>query len=244
MITKSELQAVHGQMLTERRQRLGAPPTNEELFAYMRGELAPEDQARVRELLIAYPELARAMAEPFPEDGDLSEAELDAHWEALQKRSHGNVVEMRFRRWQRASLALAAALAIAVVSVVLLSVRLRQQSLEPRVMSDAHMLFPDGQRGPEKEAATAITPAGDYQLTVSIINPPPAFTTFRLELTDGSRTLWSSPALARPADDTFRIDMRRAFLAPGKYQVVVYGVNDARQERLASYSLRIEPAAR
>ena len=78
-----------------------------------------------------------------------------------------------------------------------------------------------------------------FQLTVPMINPPAEFTAFRLELVDGSKTSWTSPALARPGDDTFRIVVPRAFLAPGKYQVVVYGVNDARQERLASYSLRV-----
>lgn len=243
MITKSELQAIHGQKLAERRRRLGPPPSNEELFAFMRGELSPDDEARVRELLIAYPELARAMAEPFPEEGDLSEAELDAHWRSLQKRIHSDPVQRRVRFWQRTSAALAAAMILAFCGIVWQ----RQASLAPRMATGAHLLLPDGQRGPGDEAATLINADGEsFLLIVSLIGRND-FEKYRLELTTTAaspRTLWTSPLLRRPENDTFRVVVPSAFLAPGRYQVVVWGVSGERQEALSSYSLRVAETAR
>lgn len=242
MITKSELQAIHGQKLAERRRRLGPPPSNEELFAFMRGELSADDEARVRELLIAYPELARAMAEPFPEESDLSDAELDAHWSSLQKRIHGDPVQRRVRFWRRTSAALAAAMILAFGGIVWQ----RQASVAPRMAAGEHVLFPDGQRGPG-DAATLITADGDsFLLIVSLVNPD-EYRKYRLELvtTDATpRTLWTSPVLRRPDNDTFRIVVPGAFLAPGRYQVVVWGVSGERQEKLSAYSLRVAETAR
>lgn len=242
MITKSELQAVHGQMLAERRRKLGAPPTNEELFAFMRGELSPDDEARVRELLIAYPELARAMAEPFPEDGELSEVELASHWNSLQKRIHGDPVQRRVRYWQRASAALAAAMILTFGGLVWQ----RQASLAPRVATSRHLLLPDGQRGGGEPATVIATDGNAYILIASLIESR-AYDAYRLEIVTGGatpRTLWSSPALRRPDNDTFEIVVPRAFLGPGLYKVIVYGVSGERQEQLSSYSLRVPDASR
>jgi hypothetical protein len=252
MITKSELQAIHGRVLAERRHHLGAPPTNDELFAFMRGELSAEDEARVRELLIAYPELASAIAEPFPDDdaqpgdsGYLSDAEMTSHWQSLQKRIHGDVVRMPVRFWRRTSAALAAVLVVAFAGLAWQTMRLRRELVSPRVASDSQLLFPDGQRGPAEAIATLTTHGEAYLLTTPLINPGD-FTAFRLELveTGASHTLWSSPPLQRPANDAFQILIPHAFLPPGRYQMIVYGVSGERQERLATYSLRVPEAAR
>lgn len=239
MITKSELQAIHGQLVAERRRRLGPPPTNEELFAFMRGELSGDDEARVRELLIAYPELARAMSEPFPEEGDLSEIELAAHWKSLQTRIHGHPAERRVRFWQWTSAALAAAMMLAFGGIVWQ----RQASLAPRVAT-SHLLMTDVQRG-SGDAATLI-PAGDdsYELVISMVDPE-RFDRYRLELTTAAaaRTLWNSEPMRRPGNDTFRVVVPGRFLAPGRYQVVVWGVSGARQERIAAYPFRVAETA-
>jgi len=242
MITKSELQAIHGQMLAERRRRLGPPPGNEELFAFMRGELSPEREALVRELLIAYPELARAMAEPFPEEGDLSEVELDAHWSSLQKRIHGDPVLHRIRFWQRTSAALAAAMILAFGGIVWQ----RQASVAPSVATSKYLLLPEGQRGTGDAATLVTADDASYVLVTSLIDPP-KYDAYRLEIAaadPASRTLWSSSALRRPDNDTFEIVVPRAFLAPGNYQVVVWGVSGARQERVSQYPLRVAETAR
>jgi hypothetical protein len=247
MITKLELQAIHSQILAERRDRLGPPPTNDELLAFMRGELPPREEARVRELLIAYPELARAVSEPFPdddanpgEDGYLSEAELSAHWNSLQKSIHGDPVRRRVRVWQWTSAALAAALMVVFVGLV----RERQAALAPQVSLDAKLLVPDGQRGPG-DAFPAVSAEGDsFSVMASMVNPP-AFPAYRIELADTDHhVLWSSGALPRPANDTFNVTIRRALVAPGNYRLLIFGVSGERQERLASYSLRVPEPAR
>src|SRR5229473_3644267 len=61
MITKSEWQMVHHSMMAEERGHGGEPPASEEVFAYMRGELSPEDEARLRERLVNYPDLVRTL---------------------------------------------------------------------------------------------------------------------------------------------------------------------------------------
>ena len=246
MITKSELQAMYGQVQSERRKHL-TPPTNEELFAFMRGELAPEVEARVREQLIAYPELVRAMTEPFPEDdarpgqeGFLSEAELAAQWNALQKRIHRDASTPNVRFWRRTSAALAAALVVAFGGLLWQSARVRQEALAPRVAVDGQQLLPDGERGPA-QAVTLLARGDTFVLYTSLINPP-NFAAYRLDLVrEGApaQPLWSSAPLPRPANDTFQVIVPAAFLAPGRYQLLVFGVSGARQERLATYSLHV-----
>src|SRR5436309_6784429 len=94
MTTKSELSAANRDLIAEKRASLGDPPSAEEMLAYTRGELAPGEEARIRELLIAYPDLARTLTAPFPEGAEpdhpdyLSEHEFARHWKALQKRRH------------------------------------------------------------------------------------------------------------------------------------------------------------
>ncbi|MBV8515976.1 MAG: hypothetical protein JO197_01110 [Acidobacteria bacterium] len=246
MITKAELQAIHGQVQAERR-RLLAPPTNEELFAFMRGELKPEEEARVRELLIAYPELVRAMTEPFPVDdarpgdpGYLSESDLDVQWRSLQTRIHGDASTSNLRFWRRTSFALAAALVVAFGGLVWQSTRARQAGLAPRVAIDGQQLLPDGERG-AAQPVTLLARGDTFLLYTSLINPP-GFASYRLELVREdapAHPIWSSPPLPRPANDTFQVVVPAAFLAPGRYQMIVLGVSGARQERLATYSLHV-----
>lgn len=243
MITKSELQAIHGQILAERRGRLD-PPTNEELFAFMRGDLTPDEETRVRELLIAYPEFARAVAEPFPEDdaepgeiGSVSDRRLNAQWQSLQRLIHGDP-QVRF--WRRSALALAAAAVIAFAGLAWQSMRVRQASLAPRVSVDEQMLLPGGERGAGEPEVTIVPREGSFRLIIPLINAG-NFPAYRLEIVrDGEgRALWTSGPLPRPANDMFHVVVPAGFFAPGRYQIVVFGLSGARQERLAGYALNV-----
>lgn len=97
MIKKTDWQAAYRDVVREGRQRLGDPPTYEELQAYFEGELLEERASRVRELLACYPELVKVLAQPFPfpyegKPGDpdfLTDEELDQDWKALQERVTG-----------------------------------------------------------------------------------------------------------------------------------------------------------
>jgi hypothetical protein len=256
MITKADLQAVHTEMLAERRRDLGEPPTNEELFAFMRGELSPSEEVRVRELLVAYPELVRAMCEPFPDEaaqpgetGYVSEEEVSLRWAEFRQAGRGRgapqpVPGRAVRVWRRVSAALAAALVVAFGALLWMHMQLQQERFGPRVAAGEQLLLPDGQRGAHSDNVPVLEPDGDsFLLIAPLINAPQGFASFRLELVklekQSPRTLWKSARLPRPAGDTFSIAVRREFLRPGRYQVVVYGVSGARQERLATYSLAV-----
>jgi hypothetical protein len=45
--------------------------------------------------------------------------------------------------------------------------------------------------------------------------------------------------MPRRSNDTFAVMVPSSFLEPGRYQVVLYGVADGHDERLASYTLRV-----
>src|SRR6185436_7330472 len=118
MITKSEWRMADRQLMADDRQRLDDPPTAEEMLAYTRGELSPDDEAHVRERLVRHPDLVRTLTEEFPADGAepgdpdyLSDEEFATHWNAMQQRlrprSGGKVVQF----WRTFS-AIAAALAL------------------------------------------------------------------------------------------------------------------------------------
>jgi hypothetical protein len=251
MITKSELQIVHQQMRAEHRAG-GEPPTAEEVLAYFDGKLSAEDEARVRELLVEYPEMARAATVPFPSDearpgqpGYLSGGELSKRWESLQRRIHPPRGARVLQFWQ-ASAAIAAALAITFGGLLWQAERNARQLLSqvarPQVIPDEFVLVPDGRRGPG-DAATVVTPRGDSYLLVAPVINPERYDKYHLEIAavtpNGAQTVWRSGLLTRREDDTFLISLPRTFLGAGLYRVVVYGSNGGPEEQLASYSVRV-----
>lgn len=77
MIKRTDWEAAHQDLLAEGRRRLGDPPTDDELLAFSRGELQEEEASRIRELLCYYPELARALAMPFPSPEEIRPGDPD-----------------------------------------------------------------------------------------------------------------------------------------------------------------------
>jgi len=247
-MTKSDLHTIHERLLAEQRERLGPPPTDDELFRYIDGTLSPADEARVRELLVVYPELAAAVGAPFPTDdaqpGDpdyLTAADVSQRWNEFRRRNAPDDVHVL--PWRRVSFALAAALVIALGGVLWQSVRLAEERRAPRLASDEQLLLPDGQRGPASAGAT-LTARGDRFLLVAPLINPPDFPGYRIDIVNvaNARPLWSSPVVGRPSNDTFAIEVPREFFEPGDYRVMTYGVSGSRQEHLMSYSLHV-PAA-
>jgi hypothetical protein len=244
MITKSELQAA--------RQSMGnganvEPPSAEEVLAYIQGELPETEEARVRELLVAHPDMLRAATMPFPsgDAGDLSEHEVARQWKSFQ-RSMGTVSTDRSLNVWRTAAALAAALAITLGGLLWQSAEharlLTQQLTEPRV-AGYQLLLPDGQRGPG--GVSTLAPVGDSYLVATPILGAVPFDTYRLELVDLTtrRSLWRRDGLPRPDSDTFAILIPRQTFHPGMFQVVLYGVNGKLAEKLATYTVTVPKSA-
>jgi hypothetical protein len=246
MINRSDWQAVRDALIADDRVKLGEPPTVEELLAYERGELSKEDAERVQQLLIAYPELARAYATPFPsEDGELPGDVVDRQWNAFRagNRAAGGTNARVLQFW-RGFAAVAAAVAIVFGAMLW---RTRAEALRPRVLPEANILTPDGVRGSTEQSHYPITLTGDaVLLAVSIIGPTD-YERYRLEMvrSDSHERVWSSAPLPATSSNTFNVEVPSRALAPGTYQVIAYGLRGNAREEIATYTIDVRrPAAR
>lgn len=216
MITKSEWQSANRQLMADRREQLGDPPTAEELQDYMDGKLPAEEEERIRELLVCYPDLARSLAEPFPTQPGFFEMYLPSIYRTVAVAAAAVALVFGFMLWRN-----------------------QQEVTDPRVSWKAVTLMPDGARGIEQPIV--LEPETDYLLAPAILDQQ-RFPEYRVELvnvtTQPHRIVWSGTRERRD-DDTFVVDVQRDFLRRGRYQLLVYGVEGSRRERLASYSIRV-----
>src|SRR4051812_49924113 len=161
MTTKSEFAAA---LVAADRQRRIEPPTAEEMLAYTRGELPAEEAARVRERLIAHPELVRTLTAQFPEGAEpghpdyLSDDEFAGRWAALQKRRRRSEGGRVLQFW-RAFSAIAATLVLVLGAMLW---RAQTELKNPHLLVQ-QVLLPDGQRG-GGDVATAVTAQGEFLL--------------------------------------------------------------------------------
>jgi len=207
------------------------PPTADEVLAFFDGKLEGAEQERVRELLIVYPELARVALMEMPETDDaaqLSDEELAADWASLQSQIRPAAPSSTFWR----SLAIAATIAAVILGAMLF--RSIRAGREPIFLPEAQLMYPSGGRGPE--GIPQIQPGDDdFVLQLSLISQP-AFPDYRVTILDASaRILWTGRGMHRRSDDTFAMRVSRAWLPPGKYRVVVDGLDGARTQELGRY---------
>ncbi|PYQ26599.1 MAG: hypothetical protein DMF56_23600 [Acidobacteria bacterium] len=248
MNTKADWQAVGRQLREEDRRGAGEPPTADEVLAYTRGELPPEEEASVRERLLCHPDLVRTLTEPFPAEGAkrgdpdyLTDAEYEFHWAAMQKKMQKPVQPVsqpgRVLHFWRFAAAVAAAISVVLGASLW---QANQRLAEPRVVAEQQVLFPDGRRGGGLEAATLSAHGESVLLVVPLIGQN-EYQQYRLELVDAASrsTVWKSEPLALRDDETFTLLVSRRFFRPGTYEVVVSGITGATEERVATYSLRV-----
>lgn len=245
MSTKSGWKAIHETMNELDGREVAEPPTAEEMVAYRRGELSADEEARVRALLVRYPELARAVATGIPTDdarpGDpdyLSEEDLDARWASMEK----SIGTGRVLQFHPAWTAIAAALALVFAGMYFRAEsnvrQLRNELSVPRIASPQQVLLPDGNRGASD--AMPLSVEGDSFFLAATLIGEARFPKYRLEIIDANgRMLWSRAELVPNDNDTFPIIVPRSFLKPGTYQVVLYGIDGAREERVTTYTVRV-----
>jgi hypothetical protein len=248
MTDKNEWKAAHDELLADARTRTGEPPAFDEVLALMNGQLPEQEAQRVRERLLAYPELMQIMVASAPEgtarpgdDDFIPDAEMSRRWAALQKRTVGKAPVVRsVINWRRAALGLAAALVLAMGGLLAEAssyARLKHELREPHVLGEEQLLTPDRHRGGSDVATIAAADGEWYVLSVSLIDA--TANAFRLTIVDAGTgsMLWRSPPLRRRESDTFTIQVPRALLrAGGKYQVIVYAGEGAAEERLETYT--------
>lgn len=234
MISKRDWQSVHEQLIAEDREAVGIPPSADDLLAYERGELSGEAQERVRRALLAYPDLARAVATSFDEEDDepLASDVVDRQWAsfAVARPSRKNVYV--------GALAVIAA-AFAVVFGTMLG-QARSDLRTPRVITAEYVLTPDGDRGSSGDPA-AITARGDaYMINVALIGAQD-YETYRLEIVSDatSAKVWASASLRRTSNDSFNIEVPSTFLKSGRYRVVVFGLRGNASDKVATYTFDI-----
>lgn len=218
MITKSDWQDAYDDLIADGRKRV-APPTFEEVEALMRGDLPEDDAERVREQLAYYPDLARVMTEPMPMPAEPEVIPIAAH-----------------RRPRYLTAAAAALIAVAAAAVYLQWIN-KTPPARPMV---AKVLYADGQRGNPEQTPIQLSTANDYQLQ-PVFGAGRTYREYRLDLLElepaPERTLWSRN-VHRQANGSYPVQLSTAGLAPGRYALVLYGL-DGESDRLATYTLRL-----
>ncbi|HXA18634.1 MAG TPA: hypothetical protein VN380_16690 [Thermoanaerobaculia bacterium] len=239
MMNQPDWNSVRDSLIADDRAKLGEPPTVDELLAYERGELSKEHAERVQQLLIAYPDLARAYATPFPPDDEaLPDDVIDRQWNAFRavnrpvSRSNARVLQF----W-RGVAAIAAAVAIVFGAMLW---QTHTELLRPHVLPEAAILTPDGRRG-LAEQPSAVTPTGDSVLFVVSLIGPTDYETYRLELVrgDSHTRVWSSDPLRATSSYSFNVEIPSRVLPPGTYQVIAYGLRGNAQEEVATYTVDV-----
>lgn len=245
MTTKSDWEAVGPNRTAGGRREAGEPPTTEELLAHGRGELPEAEAQRVRVWLEANPDMARALAQPFPEDdakpgdpGYLAEEEVSRRWAALQKEIRPAARVVRFPVWT----ALAAALAMLFAG--LYAYEMRQTRL-PSLFPLGHELEPaDRARGTTGGAQPIDVSQRENDFLLKLSNPE-RYSFYRIEIWpaagDSGDPLWTSEP-AQPRHERLELTIPRGFLRPGFYRIKVFGLDDRPTPELADqYLVHVPP---
>lgn len=242
MTNKSEWQEANRRLTAEQREKLGEPPTAEEMLAYSRGELNESEEERIRDLLVAYPELARMYAAPFAEEGEpgVSDDRIAAGFEELQRRA-GKVVPLRapVRRYLPTTIAAALALVFFGLFVQAES-RARNHARDcqvPRVLGEPQQLDADANRGPG--SPTLLRKDGEaYLLEPHLINSV-RYPHYSIELHDAKGALWTTHS-AEAANDAFQIVVPHDFLRTGvTYQLRIFGIDGETRRPVGSYDVAV-----
>jgi hypothetical protein len=229
MITKNDWDAALDAWVTEERERLGGPPTPEEVVAYTRGELADAEAARVRALLVYYPELTSLLLD-------------DADAPALPKRWTPHSL-LRF-------MPLAAGLLIALLTVLLIQsrgelARSAQENRTPYVHQTRYELQALQSRGVGELPVYELPPGEERYLLALTLLSETAYERYRIDIvaiSGGRSNVVSTMKTVRPAEGTLELSVPRPLIQSGTFRIDVYGIEGDRTERVESFRIRIGDA--
>lgn len=277
---QDDLRASLEALVVPRRDRLGGPATPEELIAWRDDALDEEERRRIGEKIAADPDAARALADlaafpevaPAPGTTELSDEDVDAHWQAFRAQlaelppppmvhrtpesapaPRAAKRELRAARpsfrWQQAAAAL-----------VLLSAGVAGGFLAGRSVSGGATdgsgainveiveLQPAGEGG-ARAAPVEVKTSSDSEGTVLILGTRDhtPFPAYRVEMIDlaGAR-VWERRGLRPTPLGTFQLAFPRGALAPGDYRIYLQGLDGRDEDRptpLAAYDLHLRAEA-
>jgi len=244
MTNHSEWQEANRRLMAEQREKLGDPPTAEEMMSYSRGELSESEEERIRDLLVAYPELARMYGAPFPEEPEENVADeaIEAGFQDLQRRLGGaQDLGLMRRKPVRHYIptTIAAALALLFFGLYVQAENRARDNARDRVpylLGAPQDLDSDRNRGPA--APTVLRKDGDaYLLRPHLINQI-RFPHYNIELHDQNGAVWTSPYGEPDEDDAFLIVIPHGFLRAGvTYQLHIFGVDGQTRRPIGSYNV-------
>jgi hypothetical protein len=244
-----EWSSVYRRLIAEGRERVGDPPTADEVDALFRGDLSEEEAARVRGLLLYYPEIARVMTQPSPPEvtNVLTDEERAQDWEAIRRRIAPSVpISPPIRRPNRRPrlLAYAAAAALAYLGIILYF-EFRPAApaglIKPPLVArriERRELRPDGiLRGSAPTPAIILAAADEYALNL-LTTPERGYASYRMDVVDlnTARVIWTRPGIADSPNGAFEVHLSSRVLRPGgRYELVLYGMSS----RVATYTVRV-----
>ena len=237
MVNKSDWQEAGRRLTAELRQKLGDPPTAEQLLAYSRGELSESEEERIRDLLVAYPELARMYGAPLPDEPepDVSEEQIAAGLRNVKRRLGIPIAPSR-RVWNYIPTTIAAALALLFFG---LYVQAESRARDfPRLLGAPQELESDANRGPA--TATVLQKDGEAYLLQPHLAAPIRYPHYSIELYDGNVPLWTTHSAEPDQEDTFLIVIPHGFLRAGRtYQLRIFGMDGEARRNAGSYDVAV-----
>jgi hypothetical protein len=261
MKTPSKVAAAFRAYAAKARPAADRQVSEDEIAAYVAGELAGEERARVEEAISLDPEaadLARDLAlfdadPPAPgHPAYLTPQELARDWERLRERLPPGAA----RRRGFVRLAIAASL-IALPGIWLWgwsqrSARLEAEqrlaaALAPQVNVEPYTLWQPSVRGtaPAEPRPVTLDARGDaVWLRLGVVGKP-SYEDYRLEVRaldrPGQPLLWRRDGLTLYSDGSFSIAFPRAALPAGSYELRIVGIERGAESRLATYRIRTPP---
>lgn len=243
MTNKSEGQDVNRRLAAEQREKLGDPPSAEEMLAYSRGEMSAEEEERIRDLLVAYPELARMYSAPFPEEPEagISNEAIDQGWKDVQRRLGVTVMPARARMRNYIPTTVAAALALVFFGLFVQAESRARDTARgcdlPRVLGAPQELESDGTRG--VGSPTTLRKDGDaYLLKPHLLNQV-HYPHYSIELHDKNGAVWTTPSAQPDEKGAFQIVIPHSFLRPGAYQLHIFGVDGEVRRDVGAYDAEV-----
>lgn len=219
MITNDDWNAALDAWIAAERDRLGGPPSIEQVVACVRDELADADAERVRALLVYYPELTPLLEDATPVEQFTRPA----------PRVH--------RPW-----AIAAGVTIALLTGLAVESRweLAALSRKPYIHESRHELRPMRMRGGALPPPYELPANEDRYLLAPMLIEQADYRDYRIDLVDVAeeKVIWSTAGV-QPVNGVFELAIPRKFLRETSYRIDVYGLAGDKAHALESFRFRV-----